>query len=345
MPFDTPTLPTLISRAVSDVASDSLRKSDAQVLARAIAGTAFGLYGYMDWIAAQILPDSADEETLERLALLRLEHPRIAAVAATGSASFTAVAGAVLDADLVLQDDTGRQYRVAASVATVAGANTAILQAVDAGTLGDADAGLQLTLVQPVAGVGDTFTVLDPGMTGGSDIESVEALRARVERSFQVIPHGGDADDYVTWALECAGVTRAWTVRNYLGPGTVGVFFVRDGDADIIPDANEIAVVQGYLDSKRPVTAEVYVLAPVLKAVDYVIAVTPDTPAVRAAVTTELADLHLREGGLGVGLLLSHIREAVSGAQGETDNTVVSPSADVTAASNELLVKGGITWQ
>lgn len=345
MPFDTPTLPTLISRAANDVASDSLRKSDAQVLARGIAGTAFGLYGYMDWIAAQILPDTADEETLERLALLRLERPRIPPVAASGSAGFTAVAGSVLDADLVLQDPVGRQYRVAAPVTTVAGANSANLQAVDAGALGNAEAGLQLTLVQPVAGVGDTFTVAEPGLTGGSDRESVEALRSRVERSYRVIPHGGDADDYVTWALECSGVTRAWAVRNYLGPGTVGVFFVRDGDPNIIPDANEIAAVQAYLDGKRPVTAEVYALAPNLKTVNYAIAVTPDTSAVRTAVTAELADLHVREAGLGQALLLSHIREAVSGADGETDNTVVAPVSDVAAASNELLVMGGITWQ
>lgn len=345
MPFDTPTLPTLISRTTADLASNSLRQSDAQVLARALSGAAYGLYGYIAWTAKQILPDTADEAMLERQALLRLETPRIAADAASGSASFTAAAGAALDADLVLQASDGRQYRVASAVTTTAGANTAALEAVDGGILGNAAAGLKLTLVQPVEGVDDTFTVLAPGLTGGTDQETVESLRARVIRSYQVIPHGGDADDYVTWALECSGVTRAWTVKNYMGPGTVGVFFVRDGDTSIIPDANEIATVQAYLETKAPVTAEVYALAPVLKVVNYTIALTPDTTTVRAAVTAELADLHEREAGLGETLLLSHIRESVSSAEGETDNTLVDPTADVTANANQLLTLGAITWQ
>lgn len=345
MPFETPNLPTLVSRTAADLASDALRKSDAQVLARALSGAAYGLYGYIDWVAKQILPDTADESTLERQALLRLETPRIPAKAATGSATFQAAAGAVLDANQVLQASDGRQYRVAAAVTTSAGSNTASLEAVEGGALGNADTGLTLTLVQPVVGVAESFTVLAPGLTGGSDRESIESLRSRVIRSYKVIPHGGDADDYVTWALECAGVTRAWTVKNYMGPGTVGVFFVRDGDANIIPDANEIAVVRAYLETKAPVTAEVYALAPVLKQVNYTIALTPDTSSVRAAVVAELADLHAREAGLGKPLLISHIREAVSSAEGETDNLVISPAVDVTASANQLLTLGSVTWQ
>lgn len=198
MPFDTPSLPVLIGRTQSDLASDSLRRSDAQVLARTLGGTAYGLYGYLDWIAEQILPDRADEETLERVALLRLNQPRNPAQPAEGPVSFTAAAGAVLDVDVVLQAGDGRAYKVATGVTTVAGLNTTTIEAVDAGTLGNADAGLTLTLVQPVAGVTNAFTVLAPGLTGGIAAESVESLRARVVRSYRVIPHGGSAPDYET---------------------------------------------------------------------------------------------------------------------------------------------------
>ncbi len=344
MPFETPTLPVLISRTTADLASDALRQSDAQVLARAVSGAAYGLYGYLDWIAKQILPDTADAATLERQALLRLETPRIAAKSATGTASFQASAGSILDANLVVQASDGRQYRVVTAVNPVPGANTAELEAVEGGALGNAVAGVALKLVQPVAGIDETFTVLAPGITGGSDQESIESLRSRVIRSYRVIPHGGNAEDYVTWALECAGVTRAWAVRNYMGPGTVGVFFVRDGDASIIPDANEVATVKAYISTKAPVTAEVYVLAPVLKAINYTLKITPDTTVVRSAVAAELADLHEREAGLGETLLISHIREAISSAEGEMDNLVSSPVSDVTAKANELLTVGTFTW-
>ncbi len=344
MPFETPSLPVLISRTQADLASDSLRRSDAQVLARTLGGTAYGLYGYLDWIVDQILPDRADEETLERVALLRLNQPRNAAQPATGPVSFSAAVGAVLDVDVVLQAGDGRAYKVKTSVTTVAGLNTTTIEAVDAGTLGNADAGLTLTLVQPVEGVINAFTVLAPGLTGGIAQESVESLRARVVRSYRVIPQGGSKDDYETWALEVPGVTRAWCRGNYLGSGTVAVFVMRDNDPDPVPNPAQLAEVKAHIEPLRPVTAELYVLAPVQMPVHYTIHAVPDTSAVRSAITVQLQDLHNREAGLGDKLLISHIREAVSGSSGETDHQLIAPVADVVAATNQLLTFGGITW-
>ena len=344
MPFETPSLPVLVDRTQSDLASDTLRRSDAQVLARTLAGTAYGLYGYLDWIAEQILPDRADEETLERIAQLRLTQPRNPAQPASGTASFTAVAGAVVDAETVLQAADGRTYRVTTNVTTVAGLNTVAVEAVDAGTLGNADTGLALTLVQPVAGVTNSFTVLAPGLTGGIAQESIESLRARVIRSYRVIPHGGSAADYETWALEVPGVTRAWCRGNYVGPGTVGLFVMRDGDDVPVPNPAQLAEVKAYIEPLRPVTAELYVLAPVEVPVTYSIHPVPDTTAIRAAIQAQLIDLHDREAGLGETLLLTHIAQAISGASGETDHDLVSPVADVPAGINQLLTFGGITW-
>lgn len=345
MPFETPTLPALISRTQVDLAGDALRQSDAQVLARAHSGAAYGLYGYLTWIKEQALPDTAEEETLVRLARLRLSQPRKDAQPAGGSVGFTAAAGALLDLNTILQFSDGRSYRVTAAVATVAGANTAVVEAVDAGALGNAEAGLVMTSIQPVEGVSGNFTVLAGGLVGGVEQESIESLRARVVRSFRVIPHGGNQDDYVTWALDVAGVTRAWCVRRYMGPGTVGVFFMRDGDANPVPTAAQLALVRTYIEGKRPVTAELYVLAPVQKVIVYQIKLTPDTTAARNAVTAQLQDLHTREAGLGETLLLTHIAEAISSAIGETDHVLTYPVANQVPAANELLTFGGVLWQ
>lgn len=242
MPFETPSLPVLIKRTQSDLASDSLRQSDAQVLARTLGGAAFGLYGYLDWIAEQILPDKADEPTLERIAALRLNQPRKAAQSARGSVSFSATAGAVLDVDTLLQSSDGRTYKVTAALTTSNGLNSTTIAALDAGSLGNADAGMTLIPVQPIQGIGGVFTVLAPGLTGGIARESLESLRSRVIRSYRIIPHGGSAQDYETWALECPGITRAWCRGSYLGPGTVGLFVMRDDDPQPVPDATQLAL-------------------------------------------------------------------------------------------------------
>jgi len=344
MPFNVPTLPALISRAQSDLAGDGgLRHSDAQVAARALSGAAYGLYGHQEWIANQLLPDTCDEEMLLRLARLRPIRDRLPAVPARGTASFAGNAGAVLDAGTLLQRDDGVQFKVAATVAGNAGSVT--LEAAEGGALGNTAAGAKLKLVSPVLGVVDGFTVTGDGLTGGTDQESIEALRVRVIRSYRKLPHGGNGDDYVTWALEVPGVTRAWVRRRWVGPGTVGLFVLRDGDPDPIPSAAALAEVQAYVEPLKPLDPELYVMAPVAKPVAYQIALMPDSSAIRAAVEANLRDLHYRESEPGATLLRTHIAEAISTAEGERDHALLYPAEDVTAAGNEVVIFGGIQWQ
>jgi uncharacterized phage protein gp47/JayE len=97
------------------------------------------------------------------------------------------------------------------------------------------------------------------------------------------------------------------------------------------------------------VTADVTVFAPTPVKLDFTISLTPDTTAARAAVQAELEDLLLREAepedGDGSGtILVSHIREAISLAAGETDHALTAPAADVTLAAGEMSVMGTITW-
>lgn len=346
MPFNTPTLPALISRARSDLAgSSALLRSDSEVLARVLAAASYGRYAHQTYIAEQILPDTADEETLRRMARARLKRDQLPAVAATGTASFTGAASAVLDAGTLLQRDDGQRFRVSLSVTLTGPAGVVSLEAVDAGQLGNTPAGSILRSVSPVLGVADTFTVLAPGLAGGTEQESLEALRARVLRSYKVVAHGGSQSDYETWALEVPGVTRAWVRRHWMGPGTVAVFIVRDGDVSPIPGPEALALAQAYIDGERPVTAEVAVLAPVEKPIQYEIKLTPDSGALRLAVESALVDLHNRESELGVTLLNTHIREAISGTAGEKDHALLSPAGDVVPAANELLTFGGILWR
>ncbi|MBV6287349.1 baseplate J/gp47 family protein [Pseudomonas aegrilactucae] len=346
MPFKTPSLPELISREQSNLAgSSALIRSDAEVLARVLGAASFGRYGHQLYIADQILPDTADEETLLRMARARLKRGRLEAVAATGTGTYTGAPSAVLDAGTLLQRDDGVQLRVTTTATLTGDSGTVKLEALDKGPMGNTPAGTMARLVVPALGVNELVKIDAPGLQGGVDEESIEALRARVIRSYRVIPHGGSAADYETWALEVAGVTRAWVVRHWMGPGTVGVFFMRDNDIDPIPSAEACAGVKAYIDKERPVTAEVYVLPPLEKPVQYELKVSPDSSAVRRAVEAALVDLHNRESALGAEMLATHIGEAISGATGERDHQVISPLGNVSAEPNQLLTYGGVLWR
>jgi uncharacterized phage protein gp47/JayE len=51
-------------------------------------------------------------------------------------------------------------------------------------------------------------------------------------------------------------------VADFLGPGTVTVFIMRDEDPQPVPNDEQLAEVQDYMEPLRPVTAELHVLAP-----------------------------------------------------------------------------------
>jgi len=351
MSFDRPTLAELVSRIRNDVVSrlsadDVLRRADAEVYSRALAGAVHGLYGYIDWAARQVIYDTAESEILDRWASIWLKVPRKSASKATGVVTFT-VSGAVsITTGTTLQALDGTQYETTAD-ATVSGTTaTAPVSALVAGAAGNRLAGESLTLVSPIPGVQSTATAGE--LSDGADKEDDDSLLARLLDRLQNPPQGGAAADYVTWAREVSGVTRAWCYPRELGDGTVVVRFVRDDDGSgtaIIPDAAEVATVQTYIDSVRPVTAKVTVVAPVAVLLNFTISgLTPDTSAVRAAVQAELADLVLREAEPGGVILLSHIRAAISAASGETDFVLVSPTANVVSATGAMSIMGTVTW-
>lgn len=349
MPFNRPTLPQLIQRNIADIESRlpgrdaRLRRSNLNVTARLLAGAAHGLYGALDYLSRQILPDTADAEYLDRWASI-WGVTRRPAENAVGAVDLTGVSGSIVPAGEVLVRSDGQEYTTDAEVSLALGVATVQITASAAGAAGNTDAGSSLSFVSPVAGVNTAAIVATGDLVNGSDTESDDSLRQRLVARIQDAPHGGAEFDYVNWALEVPGVTRAWCYPQELGAGTVSVRFVRDDDAFPIPDAPEIAAVQAYIDERRPVTAVVTVVAPIAVPLDFTIALTPDTLPAKTAVEAELVDLIRREAEPGGTLLLSHIREAISLAAGETNYVMTVPSADVVLTIGQISTFGAITW-
>lgn len=347
--LDRPTLQILTDRIRNDVlarmnADDVLRRSDAEIYSRVEALAMHAMYGHIEWLAKQMFPDSCDEFMLDRHATF-WKVPRKNSASAGGSITVPTSIGAVIAAGTVWRALDGVEYEATASVTAVSGSTAVVVEAVVAGAAGNRVAGQNVLLVQPIDGV--QTTALAGELSGGADIESVSAWRARIVESCRKPPAAGTAADYVKWALEVPGVTRAWAYPLENGLGTVVVRFVRDNDVSLIPDSGEVATVQAYIETKRPIgtgVGGITVAAPIAEAVNYTIALTPDTPAGRAAVQAEIADLHLREAIPGGTLLLSHIKQAVSAAVGETDSVVSVPAANVVKATGKIATVGTFTW-
>lgn len=349
MPFERPSLADLIDRAVADIetrlpGTDArLRRSNLNVLARVHAGAVHQLYGHLDYLAKQLMVDTAEGVYLERYSSMwgRLRLP---AAFAEGNVTFTGANGTVIPTGTELQRGDEQAYTTAADATIAAGAATVAVVASVAGAAGNAEAGVALQMTTPVAGVNSAVTVAAGGLSEGADEERDNALRARVLRRIRQLPNGGSKADYVTWALEVPGVTRAWCYPGELGPGTVTVRFVRDNDASFIPDAGEVAAVQAYIEELRPVTANVTVVAPVAVAMNFNITLVPNTAAVRAAVEAELRDVLRREAEPAGTILVTHLREAISVAVGEMNHILNAPAADVAHTTGQIATPGTFTW-
>lgn len=343
MAFERPTLPQILERVSADVESrlskEQIRRSNARVYERVLAGASHEIHGRIDWLQKQLFFQTAEAEFLDRWASVFGVY-RKPATAAAGTVQLSFAAEPVdVPEGTVLQAYAGAQYQTVGSPTT---AGVVEVEALLPGSSANLEAGDVLSFVSPVAGVDSAAECL--GVSGGTDAETDEELRTRLLERARERPAGGAAQDYVAWAKEIAGVTRAWVAQG-TQPGTVIVDFVCDDLPDIIPTAEKVAEVQAHIDAVRPVTAIVTVEAPATQAVNIAISsLLPSTTAVREAVEKALADLFIAEAEPGALMYLSHIRAAISNAAGEIDSAVVSPTADIQAPAGTLLTLGTITW-
>ena len=261
------------------------------------------------------------------------------------------------------QIDNGQTYVTDAAITVGAGGGFSAgeysvdITAETAGFDSNLDNGETVELQNPVAGIDSSATVSLTN-TEGEATETDSALQARIVQRIQEPPAGGKSSDYIGWALEVAGTSRAWVFPGNRGQGTVDVSFLElDGTVEEIPDSAKVLEVQEYINTQKPVTADCIVFAPVEVLVDFNIELSPNTAAVRSAVEDELRDLFSREnqvaGALenaGTGstysgkIPLSKINEAISIAAGEQDHNLVLPAADVEPTQGEIARVGTFTF-
>lgn len=337
MPWDRPTLKQLYERISQDYSGrlldggKVLSRSVIAVFSKIWAGACNSMYAMLSWVFLQVFPDTAETVYLERWSVIWGIF-RKPAVEAVGNAVFTGTNGAIMEAGtLLLHQGSGQQYALQSDVTITGGQAVLPLKALIAGAAGNQPAGTALSLTAPVDGFQSQCMVDADGLTGGVDAESDESLRDRLLARLRQPPRGGAAHDYVFWALEVPGVTRAWCYPMALGIGTVALTFVCDDAVDgPIPNEEMVRRVQEYIDSVRPVTVkEFQAYAPTVLPVTVRVAVTPNTAAVREAVEAELGDMMAREAKPDTTLLLTHFHEAISLAAGETDHSLFLPNLDI----------------
>ncbi|WP_175950386.1 baseplate J/gp47 family protein [Burkholderia sp. BCC0405] len=369
MPFLRPTLTQLRNQVAQQLnaelpgADALLRFSNLRVIGDIEAALACMLYGYLDWIALQATPFTATDEHLEAWGALK-GVTRKPAAPASGTIAFADTNGTPIPAGTAITRSDGLAYTTSAAAvvgndsATVAASANPDPQGLT-GANGNCAAGTQFTLANAIAGI-DSTGIAVTAFVGGADVESNDDYRARVLFVYQNPPQGGDAQDYVEWALSVPGVTRAWCVGCGYGLGTVIVYAMLDevnaayngfpqgvdGCAEAEsrgPTASgDQLTIANAIYPLRPVTALVYVVSPRSQAVDLSIqGVSVDRQsAVLSALDTQLK----ADGAPGGEVIIAHLWSAVAAVPGVNDFLILSPTRDISLPVGTLPVVGTVTW-
>ena len=389
MPFARPTLSDLFAQVAADISSGLpgadglLRFSNLNVLGKVQAGLSHLQFGYLDWIALQATPYTATDEFLEAWAALK-DVFREPAEAATGTARFPGTLDTVLDAGTLVVRGDGYVYEVTAP-GTVDGTSTvtvpiqAVLPPIDPvnnptgnGAAGNAAAGTVLTLQSSVAGI-QSGGVAATAITGGADIELDDSLRSRMLQAYQSVPSGGDRGDYVRWALEVPGVTRAWCAPNGFGAGTVVVYFMLDiaeaGNGGfpvgtdgvsqfdrgfnglprgVVATGDQLKVTDTFID-EEPVTALVYAVAPIPNIVNFTISgIGTPTLATQAAIAAAITNAFLSQGtpipADIPSVALSAIESSIGSISGTSGFVITVPTGNIPNVIGKLPKLGTVTY-
>lgn len=371
MPYARPTLTALRNQAIEDITTSGvpgldglLRNAVLRVLAWVMSGLAYSVYGYLDWIAREAVPFTATDEFLEAWAAL-IGIYRKDATPASGAAQFTGTPGTYVAAGTAMMRQDATPY-TSTEDASVDASGTLIVPFTAAvmGALTDSDPGIPIGFDTPIVGINNSGVILDPGCTGGADQETDDALRTRTLAKYRAPPQGGSANDYVEWALEVPGCTRAWVEPSGAGPGSVIVRpmfddvqaasggFPQGTDGCATEETrgptatgDQLAVAE-HIWPVEPVPALVWVLAPLAFPIDInLIALDPNTPDMQSEIIASINDMYLVKAEIGGTIYPSDLYEAILATPGIVHFTMSEPAAPVTAGLGALPIMGALTVQ
>jgi uncharacterized phage protein gp47/JayE len=357
MPWTTPTLKDVRSM-VRDYVRGNLPGADATIpnsVLRVVSDSQGALthlvLQYVDWLALQLIPDTAETEWLDRHGDIWLVNSdgtigRKVATLAVGVVTFSGLAGTVVPVAARLQATANIEFETLEEVTiSSSGAVEAPIRAITPGAIGNLLAGTSLG--QGIAGVDTANVTYD--MTGGTDEENDDDLRARVLERIQMPPMGGDAEDYINWTLRVPGVTRAWSFPLEMGIGSVTVRFMMDelrANNDGFPSDVDCAAVMAYLDTVRPVAVkDFFVPAPIKQFITCTIKeLEPDSSDVRADIEVSLRNMLLERGKPGQTIYAAWKSEAILAAPEVDHFILVNNEDDIMPSPGHMPVLGDLEY-
>lgn len=367
MPYDPAAFQSILDGMLEDVRNrisgvDTTSDTELYAFLATAAGGIWMLSYGLKWVENQIFPATADDDNLDRHAATYGLSRKAAQAASNGTVRITGSVGAVgtvIPAGTRLLTSDGVAYTVDSDTTMVLAFSPSLIALAaftpatceEVGTTGNRSYGEPLTVEDPPSGV-DAEAIVDMGFSDGAEAETSAQLLRRLLLRIQSGGAGGTKTDYVQWALEVAGVAYAYCLPLRRGAGCVTVVVYGEEDGyPVDPGAGIRSDVADYIETVRPVTAEVDVAEPDDVEVDVEVEITEiddgyELADIEADIEAAIKDtIHAVEPG-GT-LFLKQLIRAIARIDGVLDFEIAEPAANVAAAISETalerLIPGTIT--
>lgn len=233
--------------------------SDAAIRADGTASVVEGLYHHQLYIQKQMFVATADESFLY-LHAVRLECPRNGGSKATGRVKANSNTAVTIPAGTKLTDGKGH-YWLTLYKEQLSANKTREIQVIaeQAGVSWNFD-GQQLLWVSPLAGVAAQVDVIE--MSGGIDVEEVEAWRQRMQAKEALGLIRDREADLERVVKDVSGVADVFIFPKRRGLGSLDVAVTAAGNPPNSPSTALLAAVQAALEEYSGFWADVRAYAP-----------------------------------------------------------------------------------
>lgn len=244
----------------------------------------FQLYQEFPGLLAMVFPDETSGEYLDRhawqIGMVRQSGARaVAAVVFTGTDGVTVPQGTVLQVP-----ESGLRFATRETVVLADGTATAEAEAEDVGADYNVPPGSITSMAVNLTGV---TTVTNPAAAaGGAYVESDADFFARYHLRRTLPVTSGNANHYIQWAREVAGVSYASCIPLWNGNGTVKVILA-GADKSAVDEAIRAACA-AHIEAQRPIGATVTVVSVTPRLLPLTAQVTLAEGATVEAVTQQL---------------------------------------------------------
>lgn len=322
--------------------------SDIEIKMKILAGEIHALGVNVDWLKRQLDYKTSDGEYLDyhgsKLGLTRRSPAK-----AAGVVRFYSVGNAFSDYTIyagTLVSTAGKNPVRFATTETVVLAQgqpyvDAGVTALEGGSSGNINAGevsVMVSLLQLV----ESVTNLQ-AFTGGTDAETDEDFRSRIEAAQSFPATGTNAAYYQQLALSVLGVGAAYVAPLKRGKGTVDIYVLPNGavqESELLENVKELFL------EERELGVDVTVYKAVTASGSVSVTVYPKDGYSFETVKSNCSQGIMRKVAnlkIGEDLKLSDIGEAIYHADGVYDYKFDSSASNITAGSNRIITSVSLT--